>query len=56
MNHLRHEYRFSDQTLVDCSSYCREVDIHSMFNNCEKIGGKDVIIEIDESKFEKVKY
>ena len=50
------EFNFSSNTKVDWSSFCREVCIEYMINNPEKIGGKNVLVEIDESKFGSRKY
>ena len=49
------QFAFAEQTLVDWSSYCREVAIDAVFKHSEKIGGPVKIVEIDESKFGKSK-
>lgn len=43
-------------TLVDWSSFCREVVFDATITNMEPIGGVGKIVEIDESKFGKRKY
>lgn len=49
------ELQCNSHTVVDWSSFCREVCIQWVLNNSEKIGvGK--IVEIDEAKFGKRKY
>lgn len=50
---MRREYGFTDRTLCDWASYCREVAIDAVFNQSEKIGGPNIVVEIDESKFGK---
>lgn len=50
---MNREYGFTNRTLVDWHSFCREVAIDTVMENSEKIGGKGVIVEIDESKFGK---
>ena len=52
-NLLKLEYGFAAHTIVDWSSFCREVAIDQVMNNPEKIGGEGKIVEIDESKFGK---
>ena len=46
----------STETLVDWYSFGREVCLCRLEDNCEQIGGENVIVEIDESKFGKRKY
>ena len=46
----------SSNTDVDWASFCREVCEETLIRKSEKIGGKDVVVEIDESKFAKRKY
>lgn len=43
------------KTAVDFASFCREVVFQSFIVNCKKLGGPGMIVEIDESKFGKVK-
>ena len=50
---ISNEYGFTDRTLCDWASYCREVAIDAVFNHSEPIGGPRIIVEIDESKFGK---
>lgn len=49
----KYNLQFSSHTLVDWNSFCREVAIDVVMNNPQKIGGKGVIVELDESKFGK---
>ena len=53
---LREMYGFSRQAITDWYNFCREVCDCFLLRKCEKIGGKDVIVEIDEAKFGKRKY
>ena len=46
----------SDNTIVDWSSFCREVVLDSYINNPQKLGGEGETVKIDESKFGKRKY
>ena len=46
----------SPETLVDWYNYCREVCLCSLEDCLEQIGGNNIIVEIDESKFGKRKY
>lgn len=50
------ELEISPKTAVDWASFNREVVFAFFFNNPIKLGGKDKIVEIDESKFGKRKY
>ncbi|GFX32412.1 mitotic-spindle organizing protein 2A [Trichonephila clavipes] len=43
-------------TAVDWYNFCREVCIHVLIRDSCKIGGVDAIVEVDESKFGKMKY
>lgn len=45
-----------NQTGVDWNNFCREVVVHSCFQDCIEIGGPGVVVEIDESKIGKRKY
>ena len=40
-------------TPIDWANFCREVAEDIVINNSEKIGGRGIIVEIDESKFGK---
>ena len=53
---IAHELGTSSNTDVDWASFCREVCEETLMRRSEKIGGKDVVVEIDESKFAKRKY
>ena len=44
------------RTAVDWASFCREVCLIAYIENPVKIGGKGLVVEIDESKFGKRKY
>ena len=47
----RKEYHFSDRTLVDWASFCREVAIDQVLEHPTKICDPGKLVEIDESKF-----
>jgi transposase-like protein len=53
---IQHETRLSHQTIVEWCAYLREVTLYHCYTVAEPIGGKDVEVEIDESKFGKRKY
>ncbi len=55
MRHVKFEYGFSDRTICDWASFCREMAIDQVFEKSEPIGGEGTIVEIDESKFGKRK-
>ncbi len=48
---VAHELGYASHTLVNWGSFCREVAIDQVMTNSEMIGGKDVVVEIDESLF-----
>lgn len=56
MRVIRKEFKMSDKTIVDWSSFCRKVAVDQVLDNPVKIGGPGVIVEIDESKFGKSLY
>ena len=53
MSIVRNEYHFSERTLVDWASFCREVAIDQVLEHPTKIGGPGKEVEIDEIKFGK---
>ncbi|XP_076106327.1 uncharacterized protein LOC143074994 [Mytilus galloprovincialis] len=53
---VKHQLSICNQTIVAWYNYCREVCIEILEIDSEKIGGENVIVEIDESKFGKRKY
>ena len=53
--HVAQNLNLSTQTTVNWRSYCSEVTEHFLENQ-PPIGGPEVIVEIDESKFGKTKY
>lgn len=53
---VKHELSVSNQTIVDWYNYCREVCMCILEKDSEPIGGKEFIVEIDESNFGKRKY
>ena len=52
---MNREYGFTNKTLCDWGSFCREVAIDEVMKKSEQIGGEGVVVEIDESKFGKRK-
>ena len=55
-NTLMHELKMSTDSVVNWSSFCREVCIDWALQRRQKIGGMGEVVEIDESKFGKRKY
>ena len=53
---IHHEIGTCGKTDVDWASFCREVCEYAVMKKSEKIGGQDIVVEIDESKFAKRKY
>ena len=53
---IDHELGTSSNTDVDWASFCREVCEETLMRRSQKIWGKDVVVEIDESEFAKRKY
>ncbi|KAK3890056.1 hypothetical protein Pcinc_005971 [Petrolisthes cinctipes] len=53
---VRNELGLFNKTICDWASFCREVLIEWSVKRQGKIGGKDMIVEINESKFGKRKY
>ena len=53
---IEHELRISHQTIIEWTSFFREVCINDVLHCSEPIGGNGVEVEIDESKFGKRKY
>ena len=53
---IRKELKLGRATGVDWDMFCREVCEVLLFDRSEQIGGKDVRVQIDESKFGKPKY
>jgi transposase-like protein len=56
LNHIASLVEVSTATVVDWSSFCREVTFDGMVHNAEPLGGPGRTVEIDESKFGKRKY
>ena len=53
------QLQISDNTNVDWANFCREVCKETMLvqnDNGKQIGGENIVVEIDESKFAKRKY
>lgn len=50
------EVKCTGETVVNWSSYCREVCLFWAKKNSQKLGGANKIVEIDEAKFGKRKY
>lgn len=53
---IQKELKITPVTVVDWSSFCREICINWCFQNKVKIGGVGVTVEIDEAKIGKRKY
>jgi len=47
---IMHELRVNAQTVVDWSSFCREVCFYWLQQCSQVHGGPDVVVEIDEVK------
>lgn len=47
----RHERRVSSSTVISWYHYCREVVEDYCYRNKSMLGGKDVVVEIDEKKY-----
>ena len=52
---VQREVEISPKTITDWASFCREVCIHSAKQFTLNIGGINLTVEIDESKFGKTK-
>ncbi|KFM59040.1 hypothetical protein X975_26845, partial [Stegodyphus mimosarum] len=50
------EVKVHEHAVVDWFMFCREVCMTTVINDSVPIGGKGVIVEVDESKFGKRKY
>ena len=55
VSNVKFSMRLSSKTAVDWNSFCREVAINLCMDNNEMLGGKDVVVEVDEAKFGKRK-
>ena len=55
-DHIQHEHHFSDYTVADWGIFCRQAMLVYLEGCSEKIGGRNKIVEIDESKFGRRKY
>lgn len=53
---IMHELSFTNKTVSEWSWFCRESCMSFMLQNCDKIGGDGIEVEIDESKFGRRKY
>ena len=50
---IEHEVYVTGRTIMDWTSFCREICMHVMLNDRGMIGGDGVTVEIDISKFKK---
>lgn len=55
-NFIMRELHCSSKTVVDWSSFCRELCVQWVVEHSDKIGGIGKIVEIDEAKFGRRKY
>ncbi|GFW45406.1 DDE_Tnp_IS1595 domain-containing protein [Trichonephila clavipes] len=55
-DYVVNELKLNKNTVIDWFMFCREVCMNAVVNESVKIGGVNVIVEIDESKFGKMKY
>ncbi|GFU09821.1 mitotic-spindle organizing protein 2A [Trichonephila clavipes] len=55
-DYVVNELKLNKNTVIDLFMFCREVCMNAVVNESVKIGGVNVIVEIDESKFGKMKY
>ena len=55
-NQIMHQLRLSFATVVDWANFCREVCEEVILEKSEPISGKNVRVQIDESKIGKRKY
>ncbi|KAF8788525.1 hypothetical protein HNY73_006557 [Argiope bruennichi] len=55
-DYVVNELKLNKNTVADWFMFCREVCMNAIANDSVKIGGVNVIVEIDESKFGKIKY
>lgn len=53
---IQMQLRMANQTIIDWSSFCREVTYDDMVSTKVMLGGFGHTVEIDESKFGKRKY
>ena len=53
---IEHELRISHQTIIEWTAFFREVCINDVLACSQPIGGNEVEVEIDKSKFGKRKY
>lgn len=53
---LKKEMQISEHTIVDWSSFCREVCINWAERNLSGVGRHNCIVEVDETKMGKLKY
>lgn len=55
-NEIQHELKLSNKTVVEWTIFFRECVTITMMKNSEQIGGQNIEVEIDESKFGKREY
>jgi len=55
-NLIKTELRISSSTVVNWSSFCREVCIYWLEKSSQVLGGPGVVVEVDEAKFGKRRF
>ena len=56
LDHIKQHANISPRTIIDWSNFCRDICAQISIKDNKKIGGAGHVVEIDESKFGKIKY